>query len=74
MNHFQRLTNSEKIEFIKKLQEEMTELFTAEDRINKTIEKLNHLQQLKISEMLEFNKDHSYFINFNFNRLKYKIK
>ena len=56
MNHFQRLTNSEKIEFIKKLQEEMTELFTAEDRINKTIEKLNHLQQLKISEMLEFNK------------------
>ena len=68
MNHFQRLTNSEKIEFIKKLQEEMTELFTAEDRINKTIEKLNHLQQLKISEMLEFNKDHSYFINFN--RLK----
>ena len=56
------------MEYIKTIQEEMADIFTSDTRINKTFHKLNNIQDIKIAQMLEYNKDYSYFINFN--RLK----
>jgi hypothetical protein len=51
------------LDYIKRIQDDITDLFTSEPKINRTIEKFNNLKTMKICDVLDINKDHSYYIN-----------